>query len=119
MVREQAFPVETANSVPALVEFFLDHNLGKARTDYVKSECACKCGALARVDGIGADCRLFPLSSLPAPPSVPTPTYSCHWVRHSHFKQIVSNFLDEEQRQIDYTLEVLEQELSPYKQPAG
>ena len=43
MVREQAFPVETANSVPALVEFFLDHNLGKARTDYVKSECACKC----------------------------------------------------------------------------
>ena len=69
MVREQAFPVETANSVPALVEFFLDHNLGKARTDYVKSECACKCGALARVDGIGADSRLFPLSSLPAPPS--------------------------------------------------
>ena len=42
MVREQAFPVETANSVPALVEFFLDHNLGKARSDYVKAECACK-----------------------------------------------------------------------------
>ncbi|QDZ22605.1 hypothetical protein HOP50_08g51500 [Chloropicon primus] len=40
MVREQAFPVETANSVPALVEFFLDHNLGKARSDYVKAECA-------------------------------------------------------------------------------
>ena len=60
----------------------------------------------------------FPLLS-PAPPSVPTPTYSCHWVRDSQFKQIVSNFLDEEQRQIDYTLEVLEQELSPYKQPAG
>jgi len=39
-------------------------------------------------------------------------------VRDSQFKQIVSNFLDEEQRQIDYTLEVLEQELSPYKQPA-
>lgn len=50
---------------------------------------------------------------------LPTPTYSCHWVRDSQFKQIVSNFLDEEQRQIDYTLEVLEQELSPYKQPAG
>ena len=39
MVRE-AFPVETANSVPALVEFFLDHNLGKAKSEFLKSECA-------------------------------------------------------------------------------
>ena len=38
MVREK-FPSETAESVSALAELFLDHNLGKSTNNFVRSEC--------------------------------------------------------------------------------
>ena len=50
---------------------------------------------------------------------LPTRTYSAHYIKDPRFKSAIKDFLRQEHQQIDYTLEVLEQELSPYKSPPG
>ncbi len=47
---------------------------------------------------------------------LPTMTHSAHYVKDPRFRTILKDFLRQEQQQIDYTLEVLNQELSPYKE---
>mmetsp|Transcript_4922 Transcript_4922/g.14724 ORF Transcript_4922/g.14724 Transcript_4922/m.14724 type:complete len:407 (-) Transcript_4922:3019-4239(-) len=49
---------------------------------------------------------------------LPTLTYSTHYIKDPRFRMVVENFLKEEKHQIDYTLDVLRQELSPYKAAA-
>ena len=46
---------------------------------------------------------------------LPTLTYSAHYIKDPRFRTVVKDFLKQEQQQIDYTLDVLNQELSPYK----
>ena len=44
----------------------------------------------------------------------PVPTWSCHWINHSGFRESVAKFLLEETREIDYYIESMGQH-SPYK----
>jgi predicted N-acyltransferase len=48
---------------------------------------------------------------------LPSRTHSVHYIRDEGFREAVSTFLRRESGQIEYTLEALTAQASPYKQP--
>lgn len=46
---------------------------------------------------------------------LPTRTYSAHWIRDAGFRDAVAQFLVRERRQLEYEMEALEGERSPYR----
>ncbi|HXP29594.1 MAG TPA: GNAT family N-acetyltransferase [Stellaceae bacterium] len=49
---------------------------------------------------------------------LPTPTYSAHWIRDPGFARAVEDALKRERRAIESEMEVLEEQLSPFKREA-
>jgi predicted N-acyltransferase len=49
---------------------------------------------------------------------LPTPTYSAHWIRDPGFARAVEDALKRERRAIENEMEVLEEQLSPFKREA-
>lgn len=45
-----------------------------------------------------------------------TPTLSAHYLPHPAFSSVVRRYLEQEREEMEFTLEVLRQEASPYKQ---
>lgn len=48
---------------------------------------------------------------------IPHLTYSSHWIPDAAFRQMVDRFLQQERAEIAYTLQMLRQQASPYKDP--
>ena len=46
---------------------------------------------------------------------LPSPTYSAHWIRDPNFRSAVADFVKRERRQVEYQMEALEEERSPYR----
>ena len=46
---------------------------------------------------------------------LPMATYSAHWIRDAGFREAVAQYLVRERRQLDYEMEALEDERSPYR----
>lgn len=47
---------------------------------------------------------------------LPSPTYSSHYIVDPTFRSMVGRFLDRETLDIEYTMQMLSEEASPYKE---
>ncbi|MDP6351194.1 MAG: GNAT family N-acetyltransferase [Alphaproteobacteria bacterium] len=50
---------------------------------------------------------------------LPQCTYSAHWIRDAGFRQAVEDYLVHERREIDWHLEAVARDYSPYRKPDG
>ena len=46
---------------------------------------------------------------------MPRRTYSAHWIVDSRFRDAVADYLEHERRRVDWEIETVEREFSPYR----